>query len=64
MYQQDNCPNCGSTNLVKNGSTYYGKARPHGFPWFMQGLAYNFCYISAGGELPSKPDELAYFERC
>ena len=27
MFHQHNCPNCGSTNLVKNGSTYYGKAR-------------------------------------
>lgn len=27
MYLQDNCPACGSTNLVKNGNTYYGKAR-------------------------------------
>jgi len=27
MYQQDNCPACGSTNLVKNGCTYYGKSR-------------------------------------
>lgn len=27
MFQQHNCPACGSTNLVKNGSTYYGKAR-------------------------------------
>ncbi|WP_425423313.1 IS1/IS1595 family N-terminal zinc-binding domain-containing protein [Spirosoma luteum] len=24
---QHNSPNCGSTNVVKNGSTYYGKAR-------------------------------------
>jgi insertion element IS1 protein InsB len=27
MYQQHNCPACGSTNVIKNGSTYYGKAR-------------------------------------
>ena len=27
MYQQDNCPACGSTNLVKNGQTHCGKAR-------------------------------------
>ena len=27
---------------------------PHGFPWFMQAWAYNFCHISAGGE----PDHL------
>ena len=27
MFQQHNCPNCGSTNVVKNGSTYYGKVR-------------------------------------
>ena len=27
MFQQHNCPACGSTNLVKDGSTYYGKAR-------------------------------------
>ena len=27
MFSQHNCPNCGSTNLVKNGSTYYGKTR-------------------------------------
>lgn len=27
MFLQQKCPNCGSTNLVKNGSTYYGKAR-------------------------------------
>ena len=27
MFIQHNCPACGSTNLVKNGSTYYGKAR-------------------------------------
>lgn len=27
MFQQHDCPACGSTNVVKNGSTYYGKAR-------------------------------------
>lgn len=27
MFQQHNCPSCGSTNVVKNGSTYYRKAR-------------------------------------
>ena len=27
MFIQDNCPACGSTNLVKNGNTYYGKTR-------------------------------------
>lgn len=27
MFEQHNCPVCGSTNLVKNGSTYHGKAR-------------------------------------
>lgn len=27
MFIQHNCPACGSTNLVRNGSTYYGKAR-------------------------------------
>ncbi len=27
MYLQDNCPACGSANLVKNGNTYYGKTR-------------------------------------
>ena len=27
MFHQHNCPACGSTNLVKNGSTYYAKAR-------------------------------------
>ena len=27
MSLQDNCPACGSTNLVKNGNTYYGKTR-------------------------------------
>lgn len=27
MFQQHNCPACGSANLVKNGSTYDGKAR-------------------------------------
>ena len=27
MYIQHECPNCGSTNLVRNGATYYGKAR-------------------------------------
>ena len=27
MFHQHNCPACGSTNLVENGSTYYGKAR-------------------------------------
>ena len=27
MFIQHNCPNCGSTNLVKNGATYYGKSR-------------------------------------
>lgn len=27
MFQQHNCPACDSTNLVKNGSTYYAKAR-------------------------------------
>jgi len=33
------------------------QGKPHGFPWFMQEQAYNFCHIFAGGELPSKPDE-------
>jgi len=33
------------------------RIEPHGFPWFMQEQAYNFCHIFAGGELPSKPDE-------
>jgi len=27
MYLQDTCPACGSTKLVKNGNTYYGKTR-------------------------------------
>lgn len=27
MFMQHNCPACGSTNLIKNGATYYGKAR-------------------------------------
>ncbi|WPP51974.1 IS1/IS1595 family N-terminal zinc-binding domain-containing protein [Catalinimonas niigatensis] len=27
MFQQHDYPACGSTNVVKNGSTYYGKAR-------------------------------------
>ena len=27
MYIQHECPNCGSTNLVRNGATHYGKAR-------------------------------------
>lgn len=27
MFQQHNCPACGSANLVRNGATYYGKAR-------------------------------------
>lgn len=27
MFHQHNCPGCGSSNIVKNGSTYYGKAR-------------------------------------
>ncbi len=27
MFKQHGCPACGSTNVVKNGSTYYGKAR-------------------------------------
>lgn len=27
MFHQHNCPACGSTNLVKNGATHYGKAR-------------------------------------
>lgn len=27
MFLQHNCPACGSTKVVKNGSTYYGKAR-------------------------------------
>ncbi|MGM9508842.1 IS1 family transposase [Larkinella sp. GY13] len=27
MFLQHNCPDCGSTNLVNNGHTYYGKAR-------------------------------------
>ena len=27
MFYQHNCPGCGSSNIVKNGSTYYGKAR-------------------------------------
>ena len=29
---------------------------PHGFPWFMQGWAYNFCHISADGELLNRPN--------
>lgn len=27
MFYQHNCPGCGSSNIVKNGATYYGKAR-------------------------------------
>jgi transposase-like protein len=27
MFIQHNCPSCGSSNIVKNGHTYYGKAR-------------------------------------
>ena len=27
MFIQHNCPSCGCSNLVKNGHTYYGKAR-------------------------------------
>ena len=27
MFLQQHCPNCGSTDLARNGSTYYGKAR-------------------------------------
>ncbi len=27
MFQQHDCRACGSTNVVKNGFTYYGKAR-------------------------------------
>lgn len=27
MFYQHNCPDCGCSNIVKNGRTYYGKAR-------------------------------------
>lgn len=27
MFYQHNCPGCGSSNIVKNGNTYYGKPR-------------------------------------
>jgi transposase-like protein len=27
MFIQHSCPSCGSSKLVKNGRTYYGKAR-------------------------------------
>lgn len=27
MFYQHHCPRCGSSNIVKNGSTYYGKPR-------------------------------------
>ncbi|WP_423915391.1 IS1/IS1595 family N-terminal zinc-binding domain-containing protein [Flavobacterium sp.] len=35
-FRQHDCPACGSTNVVKNGSTYYGKARLESKAWQRQ----------------------------